>query len=70
MEKNIYKKPFLSIILELAINFLASRLLINKTNSVYTFFNMNNSNIFKFIRYLSYVIAAITKIWPIAKVFI
>ena len=43
---------------------------IQKINSVYTFFNINNSNIFKTNRFLHYIIATITKIWSITKVFI
>ena len=66
--KKIYKKPFLSIRLELVINFFASRLLINRKQIPYTLsFNMNNSNILKFITFLHHVIASITKIWPVAK---
>ena len=62
---------FLSIKLELAIKLFALRLLIHKKmNSVCTFFNLNNSNIFKIYRFLNYIIATIAKIWSITKVLI
>ena len=62
----LYKIPFLSIKLELVIKLFCITLThVQKINSVYTFFNMNNSNIFKIIRFLHYIITTITKIWPI-----
>ena len=41
-----------------------------KINSVCTFFNVNNSNIFKICWPLYYIITAITSKWAITKVFI
>ena len=41
-----------------------------KTNSVWTFFNVNNSNILKICWPLYYIITGITSKWVITKVFI
>ena len=63
--------PFLSIKLELVTNLFCFMFThIQEIDSVYTFFNMNYGNIFKFYRCLCYIIATIAKIWSITKVLI